>query len=240
MIEETRDRLIVALDVPTMDKMKELVTTLGESVHFYKVGMELYYRAGSDTIAWLREQGKRVFLDVKMYDIPNTVKAGMRSLSRHGADLITIHAGGGRKMMEAAVAAAEEAEKESGTRPKVLAVTVLTSFDEGLWEEAGGKCPVKDAVLSLAKLAKDCGVDGVVASAEEAALIRQEVGNDFYIVTPGIRPTWAAANDQKRIVTPKDALRYGASHLVVGRPITQAANPKEAAEKILEEIKENA
>ena len=210
------DRIIAALDVDSFEKMESIVEELGELVSFYKVGMELYYAEGSKTVAH-----------------------GISAVSGPGVDLITIHAGGGRDMMEAAVQAADEAGRNNGRRPKILAVTVLTSFDETVWEEMGGLLPIESQVFRLAKLAKECGVDGVVASPEEAKGIRELCGNDFEIVTPGIRPAFADADDQKRIATPAVALNNGATRLVIGRPITKAEDPKKAVRMILEEIREN-
>lgn len=231
------DRLIVALDVSTMEQMKDIVDTLGDAVSFYKVGMELFYAAGEDTVAYLRDCGKSVFLDLKLHDIPNTVAQGVKSLTRLGANLITIHGQGGAVMLKAAADAAHEAAEELGVeRPKLLAITVLTSFDDTTWSGIGGQLPIADQVRRLALLAKDAGVDGVVASPLEAKLIREACGDDFLIVTPGIRPAFAAANDQKRIATPSSALRDGASRLVIGRPITKADNPREAVRMILEEM----
>ena len=231
------DRLIVALDVSSMDAMKSIVTSLGDSVSYYKVGMELFYAAGEQTVAYLREQNKSVFLDLKLHDIPNTVAHGIKSLTRLGAKLITIHSQGGKVMMEAAMKAAkEQAEELHIERPKLLAITALTSFDDENWSAIGGSLPISDHVVRLAKLAKEAGVDGVVASPLEAKLIREACGEDFLIVTPGIRPSFAATNDQKRIATPSSALQDGASRIVVGRPITQAKNPKEAVRLIIEEM----
>lgn len=231
------DRLIVALDVSTMEQMKDIIDTLGDAVSFYKVGMELFYAAGEDTVAYLRDCGKSVFLDLKLHDIPNTVAQGVKSLTRLGANLITIHGQGGAVMLKAATDAAREAAEELGVeRPKLLAITVLTSFDDTTWSGIGGQLPIADQVRRLALLAKDAGVDGVVASPLEAKLIREACGDDFLIVTPGIRPAFAAANDQKRIATPSSALRDGASRLVIGRPITKADNPREAVRMILEEM----
>lgn len=231
------DRLIVALDVSTMDEVKAIVTSLGDSVSFYKVGMELFYAEGEKTIRYLQEQGKHVFLDLKLHDIPNTVAHGVSSLTYVGANLITIHGQGGPVMMKAAVQAAREsAEKLGVERPKLLAITVLTSFDEEAWTATGGQLPISDQVIRLAKLAKECGMDGVVCSALEAKMIRQACGEDFLIVTPGIRPSFATTDDQKRIATPASALQDGASRLVIGRPITQAKKPRKAVRLIIEEM----
>ena len=231
------DRLIVALDVSTMDAMKSIVSSLGDSVSFYKVGMELFYAEGDQTVRYLQEHGKHVFLDLKLHDIPNTVAHGVSSLTRLGANLITIHGHGGPVMMKAAAEAAREsAEKLGIERPKLLAITVLTSFDDESWTSIGGQLPIADQVIRLAKLAKDCGMDGVVCSALEAKMIREACGDDFLIVTPGIRPSFATTDDQKRVATPASALQDGASRLVIGRPITQAENPREAVRLIIEEM----
>ena len=231
------DRLIVALDVSSLEEMNSIVTSLGDSVSYYKVGMELFYATGEQTVAFLRDHNKSVFLDLKLHDIPNTVAHGIKSLTRLGAKLITIHSQGGKVMMEAAMNAAKEQAAELGIeRPKLLAITALTSFDDENWSAIGGSLPISDHVVKLAKLAKEAGVDGVVASPLEAKLIREACGEDFLIVTPGIRPSFAATNDQKRIATPSSALQDGASRIVVGRPITQAENPQEAVRLIVEEM----
>ena len=231
------DRLIVALDVSSLEEMKSIVTSLGDSVSYYKVGMELFYAAGEQTVAFLQDHNKSVFLDLKLHDIPNTVAHGIKSLTRLGAKLITIHSQGGKVMMEAAMNAAKEQAAELGIeRPKLLAITALTSFDDENWSAIGGSLPISDHVVKLAKLAKEAGVDGVVASPLEAKLIREACGEDFLIVTPGIRPSFAATNDQKRIATPSSALQDGASRIVVGRPITQAEDPQEAVRLIVEEM----
>ena len=215
------NRIITALDVHSLDDMKKLVESLGDSVSFYKVGMELFYSAGPDAVRYLKDQGKHVFLDLKVHDIPNTVGQSIRALTRLGADLMTLHGTGGRAMMEAAAEAVrDEAEKLGIERPRLLAVTVLTSIDEACWEEIG----------------EEAGIDGTVSSPYEAKAIREMNGSDFLIVTPGIRPSFAVANDQKRFTTPRQALQDGASHLVIGRPITKADEPREAVRKILEEI----
>lgn len=231
------DRLIVALDVSTMDDMKEIVTSLGDAVSFYKVGMELFYAEGEQTVRYLQEHNKQVFLDLKLHDIPNTVAHGVSSLTRLGANLITMHGQGGPVMMKAAVQAARETAEQLGVeRAKLLAITVLTSFDDEAWTSTGGQLPISDQVIRLAKLAKECGMDGVVCSALEAKMIREACGDDFLIVTPGIRPSFATTDDQKRVATPASALQDGASRLVIGRPITQAENPREAVRLIIEEM----
>lgn len=231
------NRIIAALDVHSLDDMQRIVKMLGENISFYKVGMELFYSAGPDSVRYLKEQGKKVFLDLKVYDIPNTAGQSLRALVRLGADFMTLHGTGGEAMMMAAAEAVKnEAEKLQISSPQLLAVTVLTSFDERSWQQVGGAVPLKDTVKRLAILAKKSGIDGVVASPHEAMDIRKCCGGDFLIVTPGIRPAFAQINDQKRIATPAQALLCGASHLVIGRPIMKAGDPALAVEKIIEEI----
>lgn len=234
---DVRDRLITALDYPTFDQAKALVEELGDAVTFYKVGMELFYGAGPDIIRYLKEKDKKVFLDLKLQDIPNTVAHSLAVLTRLGADIMNVHAVGGPKMMAEGVKAVREAAKELGKpAPKLIAVTVLTSMDEAQWKPLNYAKPIGEEVLDLAALTKESGLDGVVASPREAAGIRQRCGKDFLIVTPGVRPAWAATNDQSRIATPAAAIANGSTHLVVGRPITKAENKQEAVRKILDEM----
>lgn len=230
-------RIIAALDVHTPEDMKQLVEKLGDSVSFYKVGMELFYSAGPDTVRYLKAAGKRVFLDLKVHDIPHTAAQAMKALTRLGADLMTLHAGGGTAMMRAAAAAvSEEAERLGIERPGLLAVTVLTSIDETAWRELGHTAGIGESVGHMARLAKAAGVDGIVSSPREAAEIRAVNGADFVIVTPGIRPAFAGTDDQRRIAAPAQALRNGASYLVIGRPITKAGDPRAAVLSIAAEI----
>ena len=230
-------RIIAALDVHTPEDMKQLVEKLGDSVSFYKVGMELFYSAGPDTVRYLKAAGKRAFLDLKVHDIPHTAAQAMRALTRLGADLMTLHAGGGTAMMRAAAEAVrEEAERLGIERPGLLAVTVLTSIDETAWRELGHTAGIGESVGHMARLAKAAGVDGIVSSPREAAEIRAVNGADFVIVTPGIRPAFAGTDDQRRIAAPAQALRNGASYLVIGRPITKADDPRAAALSIAAEI----
>lgn len=230
-------RLIAALDFHTMEDVKALVNTLGDSVSYYKVGMELFYSVGGDVVRWLSAQGKDVFLDLKLHDIPNTVAGGLCSLMDLGATMLNVHAGGGYTMMKvAAERLHEEADKRGIPCPKLIAVTVLTSINQEDWEGLGQELQIKSAVVRYAKLAKKAGLDGVVASPQEAALIREACGPDFLIVTPGVRPEGASVDDQSRIATPAKALQNGASHLVIGRPIRAAKDPKAAAETILKEM----
>lgn len=234
---DARDRLITALDFPTFDRAKALVEELGDAVTFYKVGMELFYGAGPDIIRYLKDKDKKVFLDLKLQDIPNTVAHSLAVLTRLGADIMNIHAVGGPKMMAEGMKAVQETAAEMGRpAPKLIAVTVLTSMDEAQWKPLNYAKPIGEEVLDLAALTKESGLDGVVASPREAAGIRERCGKDFLIVTPGVRPAWAAANDQSRIATPAAAIGNGSTHLVVGRPITQAKDKQEAVRKILEEM----
>ena len=234
---DARDRLITALDFPTFDRAKALVEELGDAVTFYKVGMELFYGAGPDIIRYLKDKDKKVFLDLKLQDIPNTVAHSLAVLTRLGADIMNVHAVGGPKMMAEGMKAVQEAAAEMGRpAPKLIAVTVRTSREEAQWKPLNYAKPIGEEVLDLAALTKESGLDGVVASPREAAGIRERCGKDFLIVTPGVRPAWAAANDQSRIATPAAAIGNGSTHLVVGRPITQAKDKQEAVRKILEEM----
>lgn len=234
---DARDRLICALDFPIFDEAKALVEELGDAVTFYKVGMELFYGAGPDIIRYLKEKDKKVFLDLKLQDIPNTVAHSLAVLTRLGADIMNVHAVGGSKMMAEGMKAVKEAAAELGRpAPKLIAVTVLTSMDEAQWKPLNYARPIGEEVLDLAALTKESGLDGVVASPREAAGIRERCGKDFLIITPGVRPAWAASNDQSRIATPAAAIGNGSTHLVVGRPITRADNKQEAVRKILEEM----
>ena len=219
------DRLIVALDFPTFEQAKECVLELGDSVSYYKVGMELYYAVGSEIIRFLKEQGKHVFLDLKLQDIPNTVAHALTVLSDLGADMMNVHAVGGKKMMSEAVKAVHEAAEKSGRpAPKLIAVTILTSMDDEQFADLNYKNTIAEQVIALAKLAKAAG-------------IREACGEDFLIVTPGVRPAGASLDDQSRVATPAGAFKNGSSHIVVGRPITKAEDRQKAALAIVEEIK---
>ena len=218
----------------TFDDVKKLVGELRDSVSFYKVGMELFYSVGAGVVEWLKSQDKKVFLDLKLHDIPNTVAGGLCSLMGLGADILNIHASGGFTMMKtAAEALHKESERLGVERPKLIAITVLTSINQAEW---CGALKISEQVVEFARQAKAAGLDGVVASPQEARLIREACGENFLIVTPGIRPAGADINDQQRISTPTIALRNGATHLVIGRPIRAAKSPREAALKILAEI----
>src|ERR1700722_4179805 len=223
-----RDRLIVALDVPSIPAAASLVERLGDAVSFYKIGYQLVFAGGMALAETLVGAGKQVFLDLKLHDIGNTVEKGVESVARMGATFVTVHAY--PQTMKAAVAARGNA----GLR--ILAVTVLTSYDDADLEAAGYALGVSSLVARRAAQAREIGVDGLVCSAEEAAALRSHVGTSMMLVTPGIRPAGAAAGDQKRGVTPARAIAAGADYLVVGRPIVEAADPKAAAVAIVAEI----
>ncbi len=231
------ERVIIALDVRSLDAAENVVRATGQRAVVYKIGSELFTRCGPSSVELVKRHGKEVFLDLKFHDIPNTVSRAVEAAASLGVKMLNVHASGGAEMMRAAVEAAGTAG--SGQRPKVLAVTVLTSIDEGILAEDIG-CPagrgVEEQVVHLAELAAKSGLDGVVASAREASLIRQRVGSELLIVTPGIRPQWAARGDQRRITTPAEALRAGADYIVIGRPVTASADPKGALERIIAEI----
>ncbi len=223
--------LIVALDVDTLDEAKALIKKLGDSVDIYKIGSQLFTAYGPQTVREVTSLGKKVFLDLKFHDIPNTVANAVTSATGLGVFMMTVHTIGGREMMEAAVKAAQiKAKLMNIPRPFIVGVTVLTS---AVREEA-----TQSNVLERAKLAKLSGLDGVVASVEETAVLRQALGYDVIIVTPGIRPSGTDKGDQKRVATPAEAVRNGSSFLVVGRPVVTAKDPQAAAQGILNEIRE--
>jgi len=227
--QSARDRLIVALDLANVSEAQAMVTRLGDSVTFYKVGMELAYATGGlDFAEGLIKSGKQIFLDLKLHDIPNTVTRATAQIARMGASFLTIHAY--PQTMTAAKAGIAEHEL------KLLAVTVMTSYDDGDLAAAGYAQGVKDLVAMRAAQAEKAGIDGLILSAEEVGAMRSSFAQRLILVTPGIRPAGADIADQKRIMTPKAAIAAGADHLVVGRPILQAADPKAAAEAIVAEI----
>ena len=226
MTKEARDRLIVALDVDSVESARALVATLGETVSFYKVGMELAYGGGLSLARELKDAGKRVFIDLKLHDIGATVERATRQISRMGMDFLTIHAY--PQTMAAARAGAGEL--------KLLAVTVMTSYDDADLAAAGYAFSVAELVARRASQAKAARIDGLILSPLELATIRPRVGPGMLLVTPGVRPAGADAGDQKRVMTPAQAIAASANHIVVGRPITRAADPRAAAEAILAEI----
>ena len=237
---QARDKLIVALDFNTADAAAQMTDKLRGLAGMFKVGMEAFTAEGPMLARYLIDSGEKVFLDLKFLDIPNTVRGACRAAAKMGVTLLNIHAVGGRKMMRAALEGATEGTSAGRPRPLVLAVTILTSLAAEDLQEMGIAGPPESAVLRLARLAQSEGLDGVVASAKEVAALRTECGPDFVIVTPGIRPAGAAANDQSRVATPQAALGAGASYLVVGRPITAAPDPAAAAAAILEEMQQSS
>jgi orotidine-5'-phosphate decarboxylase len=229
---DPRKKLIVALDVSTAAAARKIVAAIGDSASIYKVGMQLYTAEGPQVVRDLVASGRRVFLDLKYHDIPTTVAAAVHEAAQLGVSMLTVHASGSGKMLRAAADAAR------ATNPAliVLGVTVLTSLDENDLEKIGIRGTVQDEVLRLASLALANGCTGIVTSAREASRLRAELGHDFAIVTPGVRPAGTGHGDQVRVVTPAEAIAAGASHIVVGRPITEAADPAAEARAILAQI----
>ncbi|WP_024511796.1 orotidine-5'-phosphate decarboxylase [Bradyrhizobium sp. ARR65] len=223
-----RDRLIVALDLPGLEPAEAMVARLGDSVTFYKVGYQLAFAGGLPLVRKLADKGKKVFIDLKLHDIGNTVARGVESIAKLGATFLTVHAY--PQTMKAAL------EGRADSSLKILAVTVLTSYDDNDLNAAGYRLGVADLVATRARQAQEIGIDGLVCSPEEAASLRNVVGDRLNLVTPGIRPAGAASGDQKRIMTPARAIAAGADYLVVGRPVLEAADPKAAAEAIVAEI----
>ncbi|MCR8656030.1 orotidine-5'-phosphate decarboxylase [Paenibacillus endoradicis] len=233
---EAASKIMVALDYPSATAAEQLIQQLNGIPCYMKVGMQLYYAAGPTFVEGLKNRGFRVFLDLKMHDIPNTVKGGAASITALGVDMFNVHAAGGRAMMEAALEGVQQASS-SNQRPTVIAVTQLTSTSQAVMnDEIGIAGTVEDAVLSYAKLTQLAGLDGVVASPSEVIAIKNACGQAFQTITPGIRPLGAALNDQSRIMTPSEALRQGTDYMVIGRPITAANDPRSAIESIIEEL----
>jgi orotidine-5'-phosphate decarboxylase len=222
-----RDRLIVALDLPSVALAEAMIARLGEAVSFYKIGYQLAYAGGLPLVRQLADQGKKVFVDLKLHDIGNTVARGVESVARLGATFLTVHAY--PQTMKAAVEA-------RGSSLKILAVTVLTSYDDGDLHAAGYRLSVSDLVEARAQQAQVLGVDGLVSSPQEAAALRKIVGHQMSLVTPGVRPAGSATGDQKRMMTPGRAIAAGSDYLVIGRPIMEAGDPKAAAEAVQAEI----
>ncbi len=232
---DPRHRLIVALDVSSAAAARKIVAAVGDSAHTYKVGMQLYTAEGPGIVRELLNSGRRVFLDLKYHDIPHTVARAVQEAAELGVNMLTVHASGGGPMLRAA----SEAAASQATPPLVLAVTVLTSLDDNELNKLGIRGSVVDQVLRLAALALSNGCGGVVTSAHEAASLRDDLGHDFAIVTPGVRPAGSGRGDQIRVVTPAEAIAAGATHIVVGRPITEAANPAAETQAILSQIGES-
>jgi orotidine-5'-phosphate decarboxylase len=232
IMRDARERLIVALDVSSLAEAHRIVDLLGQSVQTFKVGQQLFTAEGPQAVRDLVRSGRKVFLDLKYHDIPNTVGAAVREAASLEVNMITVHASGGGKMLRAAV----EAARDINPAVKVLAVTVLTSLTDNDLEKMGVRGRVEDQVLRLAAMAIANGCQGIVASAHEASALRNELGQEFIIVTPGVRPPGTGHGDQARVVTPEEAIASGATHIVVGRPITEAADPAAEAKAILAQI----
>ena len=231
------DRIIVALDVNNIAEAEKLVGELRSVIKIFKVGSELFTSCGFEAIDTVRRKGGKVFLDLKFHDIPNTVMKASRAITRQGIHMFTVHTMGGFDMMKGAVEASrEEALRVKTPPPLVLGVTILTSMSAKDVSSIGVEGHITDEVLRLAKLAEKAGLNGVIASPQEVELLRKNLGKDFLIVAPGVRPLGGEKNDQKRVATPKEAIDKGADYLVIGRPITAAEDPKSAAEKIINEI----
>ena len=237
---EVKDRLIVALDTSSEQEALKLIDSLSSHVGFFKVGLKLFTSLGPKIIQVIKDKGNKVFFDGKFVDIPYQVSGAVSNMVRHRADMLTIYMSGGVKMIQEAKSSLNEsAQLHNLQPPKLLGVSVLTSItSEVLQNDLKIEKQIDEYVLHLSELAFKNNLDGIVCSPNEAKLIRKATNKDFLIVTPGVRPSWAKANDQERIATPKDAISNGASHIVVGRPITDAKDPAEATQKILKEIEE--
>ena len=226
-----RERLIVALDVSSANEAQALVERIGSAAGIYKVGLQLFTAEGPEFVRHLVRSGRRVFLDLKLHDIPNTVSHAVKNAVDLGVHMLTVHASGGTAMLRAAAEAADG-------KLNILAVTVLTSLTDQDMDETGISGRVTDQALRMAALAQNAGCQGIISSPREALLIRKSLGEGFAIVTPGIRPTGSDSNDQQRIATPASAIENGASHIVVGRPITHATDPAQAARAIISEMEQ--
>lgn len=232
-VDAPKDRIFCAIDTPSMEEAGLLAGLIKDEVGGLKLGKEFFTALGPDGVRRLASTGLDIFLDLKFHDIPNTVAGAVRSACSLGVAMLTVHASGGPAMLRAAV---EAAAAKGENRPQILAVTVLTSMDDSDLDAVGQRGPAAEQVVRLATLARDCGVDGIVCSPKEIAALRAALGPDIGLVVPGIRPEWAAAGDQKRVMTPAEAVAAGADTLVIGRPITQADDPVDAARRIAAEI----
>ncbi|MBD2392993.1 orotidine-5'-phosphate decarboxylase [Cyanobacterium aponinum FACHB-4101] len=227
-----KDNIIIPLDVPSLEDAIALVKKLPE-VSFWKVGLELFVSTGGDILKYLKDENKKIFLDLKFHDIPNTVKSATKSALKYEVDLLTLHATAGRE----ALTAAKEVVKESASPMKLLAISVLTSINSRqLALDLKIPLELPEYALNNALMARECGIDGAVCSPQEARKLKEVCGDDFILVCPGVRPEWAVTGDQQRVMTPKQAFAEGADYLVIGRPITQAENPVLAWEKVIAEI----
>jgi orotidine-5'-phosphate decarboxylase len=223
------DKIIVALDVPTKEQALGLAKQLSKEISFFKIGLQLFTAAGPDIVREVLETGAKIFLDLKLYDIPNTVAHAVESAGNLGVQMLTLHLSGGEAMVKAALAARP-------TKMSILGVTVLTSFDEAEIRALGISSTIEEQVSRLAKTGVSAGIDGLVVSPQEIEVVRPQFGDDIELVVPGIRPAWSETDDQKRVMTPREALEAGANYLVIGRPIIADKNPREAVAKILAEI----
>lgn len=232
------DRLIVALDKPDKSQVRQLISNLGDEIVWYKVGMELYYNQGNSLVEEILALNKKVFLDLKFHDIPNTVEQASKAATGLGISMFNVHVAGGMQMMrQAKEGSLEEAAKRGFTPPMVLGMTILTSLSQDVFNhEVGFAGTIRHKVLQWAEMAQKAGLDGVVASAQEAEAIKRECGKAFKIITPGIRPAGSALDDQSRVMDPATALIAGSDYLVVGRPITRDADPRQAAQHIKEQM----
>lgn len=232
---DIREKVIVALDFSKEEEALKLVDVLGDEAIFYKVGLELFLNSQGRMVEALKKRGKKIFLDLKFHDIPNTTAMASVFAAKQDVDMFNVHASGGKKMMKKVM---EEVKKEKEDA-MVIAVTVLTSFsEEEITELFQSSLSLKDLAIHFASLAKEAGLSGIVSSPWEAAAIKKVCGQEFQTICPGVRPKWSANNDQERIMTPKEAVQQGCDYLVIGRPITKNENPKEAMRLILEEVKE--
>lgn len=226
------NRLIAALDTDDLKVARQLIDSLAPIVRIFKVGSQLFTGWGPDVLQFIRKKGAEVFLDLKFHDIPNTVKGAVKAACRYNPLMLSVHTLGGSQMLRQAI----EARDHSGVKTKILGVTILTSLDRGQLEEIGLSVSLNEEVLALARIAKRAGLDGVICSPREIGIIRQNIGQDFIVVTPGIRPSGPMNDDQRRTTRAKEAVLAGADYLVVGRPILQAQDPYEVARKIIEDI----
>jgi orotidine-5'-phosphate decarboxylase len=238
---ELSDTIIIALDVATFDQARELMEQLGDKAQMFKVGPQLFTSVGPDIISEIKGKGKKLFLDLKFHDIPNTVARAAEAATELGVDMFNVHASGGLEMMRAAAEATKSKASELGLmKPLILGVTILTSID-GLTfqQDFASSNSLQEQIVYMARLAQRAGLDGVVASPQEIQLIRIACGDDFVVVTPGVRPEWASHDDQRRTMTPAQALAAGATYVVSGRPIYQSPEPADALTRILQQLEEN-
>jgi orotidine-5'-phosphate decarboxylase len=235
------DRIIVALDVPTFDEARHLLDRLGDMPVAFKVGSQLFTSVGPVIIREIKGRGKTLFLDLKFHDIPNTVARAAEAAVELGVDIFNVHIAGGMEMMRDAAEATKSRAAELGMKkPIILGVTVLTSIDESMFRHVlNTNVSLQDQIVHMAKLARSAGLDGVVASPQEIELIRNACGSDFVILTPGVRPEWASKDDQKRTMTPSQAVAVGADYVVIGRPIRQSLDPADALKRVFQELEEN-